>query len=65
MESKIALSLTQDIFSNSYGRFYIEHKVSDDDNKIRSLLTHETEHAEGLLPEHIPTPIFPPYQSCV
>ena len=59
MESKVALSLTEQIFNNSNGHLYVKHLVSDDDSTMRSLLTHQNENnKKGRLPEQIPAITF-------
>ena len=49
MESKVALSLTEQLFNNSNGRLYVKHLVSDDDSTMRSLLTHQNVNDTAIL----------------
>ena len=55
MESKVALTLTERLFSESNGRIYIAQLVSDDDSSMRSLLLHKSVNPDkGRLPDIIP-----------
>ena len=58
MEAKLALSLTEQLFSNSNGRFYIDNLVSDDGGTMRSLLAHTSTHDKRRLQEWIPAITF-------
>ena len=59
MESRLALTLTERLFSDSKGRLYIEHLVSDDDSSMRSLLVHKSsDNDKGGLPATIPAITF-------
>ena len=58
MEAIVIISSTEEIHSGSSGYIYIEFLVSDDDNTMRVLLTHQSYNEKGRLPPDIPTPKF-------
>ena len=58
MEAKLALQLTEELYTDKSGHIFRNKIMSDSDSTMRSLLKHKCNHDKRLLPENIPQSVF-------